>query len=263
MQRTSLAAAALAGVLSTPVLAADLLTYPAAPPPSSSPVYSPTSMVTADVGLAIAYYNQDNDGTGGDYDTGEIVGDGRINIPLWAGWNETVEIGGLAEFMDDGYTAIGAFSHTFYNNKQFAAGFVLGGSKLNDDGVFTAGVEGAAFMPSTTWVGLLAYNWGNGGIPDFWLASGEVRWYWNPNTKLSGIVSYADVNSSWMLSTGLEHRFDGTQFSLFGAASYFTYDGGNAYELLAGGRWFFDQRGQTLQGHDSEIPYAVGRAVSF
>ena len=263
MRKNSLVVAALAGVLATPAFAADVLTYPATLPPSSSPVYAPASMVTAEIGQAIAYISWDDDDNSFDYDSGEFVGDARVNIPLWAGWNETVEVGGLAEFVDDGYTAIGAFSHTFYRNQQFAAGFVLGGSNLDGDGVFTAGVEGAAFLPQTTWVGLLSYNWGSGGIPDFWLASGEVRWYWNPNTKFSGIVSYADWDSAWMLTAGLERRFDGTQFSLFGSASYLTNDFGNGYELLAGGRWFFDQSGQTLQGHDSEIPFATARAVSF
>nr|HMN87740.1 hypothetical protein [Bauldia sp.] len=197
------------------------------------------------------------------HDTGEVVGSGRVNIPFGPAWNETLEVAGLAEFRDDGYTAIGVFGHTFYKTQQFAAGFVLGGSKVADDGIFTAGLEGAVFAPTTTWTGLVAYNWGSGGTPDYWLASGEVRLYLNPNTKLNGIVTYADVDSSWMLTAGMEHRFDGTQFSLFGTASYFPFDGGNAYELLAGGRWFFDQPGQTLQGHDNAIPFSMNRAVSF
>ena len=262
MHRTAFIAATVAGLAASPALAADI-DYPAAPPPASSPFYAPASMVTGDVGLGIAYYNEDNDGAAHDYDTGEVVGSGRVNIPFGPAWNETLEVAGLAEFRDDGYTAIGVFGHTFYKTQQFAAGFVLGGSKVADDGIFTAGLEGAVFAPTTTWTGLVAYNWGSGGTPDYWLASGEVRLYLNPNTKLNGIVTYADVDSSWMLTAGMEHRFDGTQFSLFGTASYFPFDGGNAYELLAGGRWFFDQPGQTLQGHDNAIPFSMNRAVSF
>ena len=258
MGRNVFLAAAFAGLAATPAWGgADLLTYPAAPPASGSPVYAPTSMVTGDIGLAIAYVSFDS------YDSGEFVGDARVNIPLWAGWNEEIEVGGLAEFIDNGYTAIGAFSHTYYKNQQFAAGFVLGGSSLDDDGVFTAGVEAAAFLPTTTFLGVLAYNWGSGGTPDFWLATGEARWYWNPNTKLAGSVTYTDWNNAWMLTAGAEHRFDGTQFSLFGSGTYYTNDNDDGYELLAGGRWFFDQPGQTLQGHDHEIPFAVARDVSY
>lgn len=82
--------------------------YPAAPP-IDSPVYAQTSLITADVALGLGYFQGDEDGHG------QAVASGRVNIPLWAGWNEEFEVAGLTLF-DGDFSAVGAFSHTYYKN---------------------------------------------------------------------------------------------------------------------------------------------------
>jgi len=263
MKRTTVVLGLCAGFVAGPALAADVLVYEAAPPPSGSPVYAQQSMVTGDALAAIGYFWWDDDLNRYDNDTGEVWGAARVNIPFAGAFNETVEISGLAGFESDSYYTYGAFSHTFFKNEASAAGLLLGASSLDGNGALTAGAEGAVFLPAATLVGLLAYSWGQDALPDFWTASAEARWYWNPNTKLTGVVTYTDLNSAWALTGGLEHRLPGTIASIFADGTYYTNDQGNGWELFAGGRLFLDKPGQTLQGHDNEMPFAAARAITF
>jgi len=264
MGRTGIALGVCVGLMASPVLAADALVYEAAPPPSGSPVYAAEPMIAADVALALGWFWWDDDIDRYDYDTGEVWGSGRINFPIGGGGlNEELEVSGLAGFEADSYYSYGAFSHTYWKNPAAAAGLLLGASSIAGNGALTVGAEGAVFMPSATLVGLLAYTWGDDDLSDFWTASGEARWYWNPNTRLTGTVTYNDFNDAWMLSAGGEHRIAGTMASLFADANYYTNETGHGWELFAGGRLFFDKPGQTLQGHDHEVPFAAARAISF
>jgi len=249
--------AALGGLLSAPALAADVLVYNAAVPASGSPVYSRQSMVTGDVALAIGYFDfgKHGDGAFG-------VANGRVNIPFAGAWNEELEVAGLADFVEDGYTAIGAFSHTYYKTPAAAAGILLGASSLDGDGALTAGVEAAVFMPSATVLGHVSYTWGDGSVEDFWTLNGEARWYWNPNTKLSGSVSWTDWDNAWMLTAAAEHLINATPISIFASASYFTSDSGDGWEVLGGARYAFGPI-QSLQGHDWDVPFAAGRIISY
>ena len=252
-----------AGLVAGPAIAADVLVYEAAPPESGSPVYARHSMVTGDALAAIGYFWWNDDIDRYDTDTGEVWGAARLNIPFAGAFNETIEISGLTGFESDSYYTYGAFSHTFYKAPGSAAGLLLGASSLDGDGALTAGAEGAVFLPAATFVGLLAYSWGQDARPDFWTASAEARWYWNANTRLSGVVTYTDLNSAWALTGGLEHRFPGTVASLFADGTYYTNDYGNGWELFAGARLFLDKPGQTLQGHDNDMPFAAARAITF
>lgn len=238
--------------------AADLQTYPAAPPPAGSPVYAPQTMVTGDVSLALGYFEFD-----GSSDTGEAWGTGRVNIPLGLGLHQEFELSGLAGFEKDSYYTYGIYSHTYLKNPQSAGGLLLGLSDMDGSTVGTVGLEGAVFLPTTSFVGLVAYNWADNGVPDFWSAAGEARWYWNPNTKMTGSVAYNEFNEAWKLTAGTEHRFDGTMLSLFGEGTYYTNDLGDGWEVFGGARFFFDQPGQTLQGHDYEVPFSAARAITF
>ncbi|HET7714618.1 MAG TPA: hypothetical protein VFK86_03240 [Bauldia sp.] len=263
MNRNAIAIGISAALFTVPAMAADILVYEAAPPPSGSPVYAAEPMIAADVGLAIGYFWWDDEEDGVDSDTGEVWGSARVNIPFGAVWNEEIELSGLAGFESDSYYTYGAFSHTYFKNPGSAAGLLLGASSIGGDGALTVGAEGAVFLPTTSFVGLLAYSWGESGLPDFWSAAAEARWYWNPNTKFTGLVSFNDYNSAWMLTAGAEHRFQGTMASIFADATYYTNDVGTGWELFAGGRLFFDKPGQTLQGHDYEVPFAAARAITF
>ena len=81
--------------------------------------------------------------------------------------------------------------------------------------------------------------------------------------KLSGSVAFNEFNSAWKWTAAAEHRFTGTMMSLFGNGTYYNNSAGNGWELFGGGRVFFDRPGQTLQGHDFEMPFAAARAITF
>ena len=237
--------------------------YPAAPPASGSPLYSPQSVITGDASAALGYFWWNDDaGKKFDSQTGEVWGTARLNVPFWNGWNEEIELSGLDGFKKDSYYAYGAYSHTYWKNPQFAAGLLIGGSSLDGSGAATVGAEAAVFMPSTTLVGLLGYSWAD-DIPDFWTAAGEARWYWNANTRLTGMVAYNSFNTAWAFTAEAEHRFDGTMFSLFADGTYYNNDAGTGWEVFGGGRVFLDRPGQTLQGHDHDVPFAAARAITF
>src|SRR5688572_11576927 len=109
MKRKTIALGIFAGLLASPALAADVLVYEAAPPPSGSPVYAAEPMIAADVSLALGYFWWDDDIDRFDYDTGEVWGAGRINFPIGGGGlNEELEVSGLAGFEDDSYYSYGA-----------------------------------------------------------------------------------------------------------------------------------------------------------
>jgi hypothetical protein len=237
--------------------------YPAAPPPSGNPVYAGQSLVAADVALALGYFwfNPDR---GRDTETGEVWGAARVNLPIAGGWlNEEIEVSGLTGFEKNSYETYGIYSHTYFKSPQAAAGLLLGASSIDGDRALTTGVEAVVFQAVTSFAGLIAYSWGHDGLPDFWSASGEARWYWNENSKLTGSVSFNEFNHAWKFTAGAEHRFPGTMASILGEATYYTNDQGDGWELFAGGRLFLDRRGQTLQGHDYDVPFAAARAITY
>ena len=262
MKQTLKALVFCAGIGAGPALAADILVYEAAPPPSGSPVYAKQSMVSGDALAAIGYFWWDDDTNRYDSDTGEAWGAARLNIPVVGTLNQEFEVSGLAGFESDSYYTYSAFSHTYFKTERSAVGLLLGGSSFDGDGGFTLGGEGAVFLPSATFLGLLAYTWAD-GFPDFWTAATEARWYWNADTRLSGAVAYNDLNSAWALTAGLEHRLANTPISLFGDGTYSTNDNGHGWEVFAGGRLLFGKPGQTLQGHDHDVPFAASRAITF
>jgi len=239
-------------------VAADIALYPVATPPSGDPVYAPQSMVTGDVSLAIGYFEFEG------FDTGEVWGTARVNIPFGgSGIHEEIEVNGLDGFANDAYYTYGIYSHTYAKGPNAAAGVLLGASNLAGGHAITLGAEGAVFLPSATLVGLLAYSWGSNGQPDFWSAFGEGRWYATPDTKLSASVAFNEFNTAWKWTAGAEHRFTGTKVSLFGEGTYYHNTFGDGWEVFAGGRVFFDRAGETLQGHDYEVPFAAARPITY
>ncbi|MBN8996907.1 MAG: hypothetical protein J0H94_16930 [Rhizobiales bacterium] len=254
---------AAAMLVAAPALAADLpASYPAAPPPSGSPVYSGQSMMTADVSLALGWAGQDwtvnSDSFSG------FVG-GRVNIPFGGGWNEELEANGGFMFNGNG-SAAGVFSHTYYKTQGWAGGLLLGYSWLNPGGsgasVGTVGVEGVVFLPSASVLGKVAWSGGgSGAIDDFWNVGVEGRYYFEPNTKLTGAIDYYSTDpDAWQFTAALEHRWSGSPFSAFVSGTYVTADNNNMWGILVGARWAFDQPGSTLQSHDYEIPFAASPA---
>jgi hypothetical protein len=251
-----LAAAALAAV---PAFAADLpAAYPAAPPPSGSPVYSGQSLVTADVSLGLGWSGVS--GNGLDSDSFAGFAGGRVNIPFGGGWNEELEAVGGGMFNGDSWE-IGTFSHTYYKNQSWAAGLLLGwgwadrGSGTVDVG--TAGVEGIVFLPNASVLGKIAWV-GGGDAPEDGVDVGiGGRYYFEPNTKLSGTIDYLSPgDGTWAFTAGLEHRWAGTPFSAFVTGSYETVSAApDTWGVMVGIRFAFDQPGSTLQSHDFEIPF--------
>jgi hypothetical protein len=259
---------AAAVMVAAPAFAADLpAAYPAAPPPSGSPVYSGQSLMTADVSLALGWAGHD-----GDFDDDSFSGfaGGRVNIPFGGGWNEELEANG-GWLWDGNGSVAGVFSHTYYKNQAWAAGLLLGYGWLDPfdsggTGIATVGVEGIVFMPNASVLGKVAWNGGgSGAIDDFVNVGLEGRYYFEPNTKLTGAIDYYSTDdNAWQFTAALEHRWSGTPFSAFVSGTYVTADSGssnnNSWGLLVGARFAFDQPGSTLQSHDYEIPFASSPA---
>jgi hypothetical protein len=224
-------------------------------------------MVTADVSLALGWAGFDNGPLQSDSFSG-FVG-GRVNIPFGGGWNEELEANGGFMFNGD-HTAAGVFSHTYYKNQGWAGGLLLGYSWVDpggdSSGVGTVGVEGIVFMPSASVLGKVAWNGGGSGVfglNDFWDIGVEGRYYFEPNTKLTGAIDYYSTDpSAWQFTAALEHRWSGTPFSAFVSGTYVTADNNNNnnWGLMVGARFAFDQPGSTLQSHDYEIPFAASPA---
>jgi hypothetical protein len=228
---------------------------PAAPPPSGSPLYNGTPLVAGDVSLAFGYA----DAAPG-LDGAVLVGTGVVNVPLWAGWNEDLEI---AEVIGDSRTDYGVFGHTYFKTPRYAVGFVAGATKANGSGydgtVVTVGGETAVFLPTATLAGQFLYSWGSGDTPDSWSIGGEARWYMDPDTRLSGRLAWRGSDGDLLASAVAEHRFSGSMFTAFAAASYCSC---TAWDIVLGTRLIFSPAAPTLQDHDYRVPFAVGRPVS-
>jgi hypothetical protein len=255
---------AAAVVVAAPAFAADLpAAYPAAPPPSGSPVYSGQSLMTADVSLALGWAGHDSTL---DDDSFSGFAGGRVNIPFGGGWNEELEVNG-GWLWDGNGSVAGVFSHTYYKNQAWAAGLLLGYGWLDPfdsggTGIATVGVEGIVFMPNASVLGKVAWNGGGSGdIDDFVNVGVEGRYYFEPNTKLTGAIDYYSTDpNAWQFTAAIEHRWSGTPFSGFLSGTYVTADSNNAWGFLIGARFAFDQPGSTLQSHDYEIPFASSPA---
>lgn len=217
------------------------------------PIYSGQSIVTGDVSLALGWYKPEKvDGTG------EILGSVRIALPINELWNAQVELSGVSQFEDNSSDAYGAFGHFYYKDPQFAIGGVIGGSEVNDNGGWTAGVEKAFFMPNTTLKSSALYTWSD-DIEDYWSVGGELGWYFGANTRADFGIRYWSFNKEvWQFSTGVEHLIAGTNASVFGDVNYYTNDNINNWEVIAGGRYAFGRAGGTLQQHDWDRPFSVG-----
>jgi hypothetical protein len=256
--------AALAG----PACAADLAAsaYPAAPPPRGSALYAPTSIVTGDFSLGLGWTGTNSSV---DNNSGTVHVGGRVNFPLWSGWNEELEGTGVWNFNDSEFDG-GGFSHTYYKTQSWAAGFILGGGATNpfnqsSNGFFTSGVEGVVFLPSSSFVGMADYNTGSGA--NFWTLALEGRYYFEPNTKLTGQVAWNSNHSGgsneWLLYSALEHRWSGTPWSTWVSANYRPASGDNLWGVMIGVRYLWDQPSGTLQSHDYEVPFNQGRDTVF
>lgn len=250
MRHARQAVAICAILFAGPVAAADFGDF-------ENPAYWSHGSVTGDVGVALGYFSF------GGFDTGEIWGAGRVNVPFATNWNEEIELSGLTGFATDSYYTYGVYSHTYWKDEQSAIGLLLAGSNLAGGTAATVGIEGAIFLPTTSLVGLLGYSWGGNGQPNFWSAGVEGRWYCDPNIKLTGSVSFNQFNAAWKLTAGAEHRFTGSILSLFGEGTYYTQNLGTGWEVFAGLRLFLDQPGQTLQGHDLDVPFAAARTITY
>jgi hypothetical protein len=268
MKQYAYGLAALA-LLAGPACAADLAAS-AAPPPSGSPLYSPASMITGDISLGVGWT-----GTNGNVDKDSATGhaSGRTNFGLWPGWNEELEATGVWNFNNSRFDG-GGYTHTYYKNQGFAAGVLFGGGEENpfdtsrSNGFVATGVEGVVFLPHASIVGQADYTWGSS--LDYWTLAAEGRYYFEPNTKLTGEVAWnsnhAGASNEWMLYGALEHRWAATPWSTWVSANWrpATASGNDdTWGIMVGVRYFFDQPNGTLQSHDYEIPFSQGKDTVF
>jgi hypothetical protein len=259
LRNTLLATTALTLVV-VPALAADV-TYPAAPPPPGSPLYSPASLVTGDLSLAIGA------ASGGGENLGAYEGTGRAALPLTGGFNFE------AELLDDGFfqngesvNSFSAVGHLYAQNQTDALGVYGGASSLFYASGWTGGVEGQIYLSKFTLDGSLGFASIQGGGSTGWGAKLGGRYYFDPNTKLSiyGNFSSADGENLWGVSGAVEHRFAASPWSLFVKASWNTVNGGPSdTEVLGGVRVSLDAPNSTLESHDMAVPWQTEPQTDF
>jgi hypothetical protein len=261
--RAPLISIAFGGLLAggaLPAVAADVLSYPSLPP-ITDPIYAPASLVTGDAALGLTYYSEPG------YNALDLLGDARINMPVSGNWYVTGEVFGLTALKAPRYYELAAAAHLYHKTPQYAHGAFIGGVAYGESGYsgseVTVGVEGAAFMTNSTWIGQLGYAAGNdGGNYDYWWVTGIGRYYVTPNTKLAGAIGWSNPDAL-AVSAGVEHLFDGTDISLFGNALYYTEGSFNSWQVTGGVRFFFHRPGGTLQQHDWDIPFTLGPQVNM
>jgi hypothetical protein len=245
----------------TPAFAADFNTYV---PPSGDPIYSPQPMVVGHLELGIGILSSDDFGIG--EDLGAFVGAGRANIPFSGGaWNIELEAGGGALF-DDGesISSIGAAGHVWTKLNGAAIGVFGAVNFPTGATVYTLGLEGEAYLGNVTLGADADYNWVDGlGDGEFWSVSGWADFYFTPDFRLGGELAYlsGDVPDTWSAALDAEYRFSGSPFSLWAEGKYTSIEAGPDADIwagLVGFRVFMDGAGETLQGHDRQVPWESG-----
>jgi len=242
-------------------------------------VLSSAPMVAGDLELSLGRSQFDFDG-GDEKSWNEFNGWARANVPVGGTWNLLVEAGGGAVFggeFDDG-TSLATFSSNAYvwsntNGTRYGA---FGGASF---GVFLEETWGAVGLEAETDIGNATlgaqgfYSWWTGDCGgddcDLYGANGTLDYYFRPNTKATGTLSWArafDDLDIWGASGRVTHRFDGTPINIFGEASYWHLDvccGDEASTVtgLVGLTINLDGSGYTQQEHDGQVPFTFRNPI--
>jgi hypothetical protein len=261
--RLTLTAAAL--VLASPAIAADLYSPPSVPP-MGDPVYSPAPLIVGHLMVGAGVVDTGNiadfDDLSDFNDTvGVFVGAGRGNIGLGGPWNLELETGGFSTF-DGGssYSSIGAAGHLWTKLSNGALGFYGGANWPSGGSVYTAGVEGEAYLGNITLGGDADYNWTDGslGTGDYWSGSLWADAYLSQNWRVGGEFEYyGDSLDTWVASLDTEYRFGNSPISGWVEGSYADGGGSDTWAVLGGIRLFMDG-GMTLIDHDRNVPWESG-----
>ena len=252
LQRLIVAAAAT--LLTGAALAADAsrpIVYPSAPPPAPGPT------LTGDLSLSVGGLFDH-----GYYEYGLFNTLARVNKPLNDKLQLEVEAGGQALFYggESERVYVDGVAHLWGMHSPSAAWGVFGGATFGYGSIgWVGGAEAKHFLAkgslgvsaAATYCGLCGTTVG--------AFTASYNHYFNPNHRIgirAGVLtdfSYA----LWEVAADVEHRFT-HPISLFAEATYFGGDGrANFWTAKGGVRFFLDDQGDTLQSHETKVPWSV------
>lgn len=255
-----------------PALAADI-TYP-----MQDPVYTPVPMaLIGDIKLGAGFSSIEDDYlSDSDDDTFiDLLGEGRVNIPVHSGTMQLQLDMGAYGAINDGY-AMGAAAfqgHVWHKRDNLAYGF-LGGLAVAGDALATwsIGAEAEHYYGNTTLGAYATYSFASNewSSPSGFHAAGYVEHYVTPDHKLGFELDYYSVDDDyisideWGVVLSGEKRVSGTPFSYWAEAGYAdwsVFDGkssydGNSWGAMGGVRIALGgMPGMTLQEHDRYLPW--------
>ncbi len=261
LTRSAIAAAALVA-LGGSAFAADISQYPQqgtySPPPAMSPVYSPASMVTADVSLAFGgwWYH---DGLYRDSGT-FLDADGRLNVPLGNTWNLMPEVYVSADLKYSNDALFSGILHFYKNLPNTAIGPFIAVTANSGGGpsVFTIGGEARmrALGPNVALTGQASFNTVNGY--NFGQFGGLLDFYITPESKFTAALQVGAGSGQTVVegSAMFTHHLPNTRFNLFAAVQADSY-GHNISQFAAkvGATVNFGQTIETIADQDNNRPF--------
>lgn len=229
-------------------------------PPPSGDYYSPESatgwQVWGDAALQLEYYDNDYGHDTAIEASGEaiFISPFGLNFKIGAYGGNVFEASGWDE-----YSYGGVYTDIYYANSTYAVG-VFGEYDFDDDSFYSyeGGLQAARFYDMFD-VGA-EVGWWNDKYDDngYWVGA-WLQAYLTPNTSLEGFVEYenGDGYSGYSLGGEVEHRFAGSNFSVFGGGWYYDEidDDYSSYQVTGGIRVFFDPDGTTLQQYNRVNPF--------
>ena len=200
-------------------------------------------------------------------------GAGRANVDF-GGFNLEVETGGASVF-DNGssWSSMGAAAHLWGRFNNAALGVYGAVNFPSGWSIYTAGVEGEAYLGAVTLGAAADYNSVDESIcggclaDSFWTARGWADLYVTPDARVGAEVSYLSNNywdaRVWGAKVDAEYRFSGTPFSVWAEGNYVSLDftccgeTGDLWSGLFGFRVLLDGN-RTLHQHDMDVPWDGG-----
>ncbi len=254
LSRTIIAATAIS--LAGAAYAADAGRTVAVPGPTYS---APT--LTGDLLLTLGATGYDGGSSYGLFDTLA-----RVNKPLGGQLNLEIEAGGGAGFEGGSSEPfyVDAVAHLWGMHTPTSAWGVFGGATFAQGAVIgLGGVEAKHFLANGSFGAAAAVvNCTYCGTLGAFSVS--FNHYFNPNHRIGvQAAMVTDFGSSYYdITVDVEHRF-AHPIGLFAAASFLGGDGPNAWVARGGLRFYLDGPGDTIQSHETKVPWTVWLPTFF
>jgi hypothetical protein len=247
------------------------------------PVLSSAPMVVGDLELSIGRTNWEIECPGEcELSWNQFNGWARANVPVGGTWNILVEAGGNAVFGGDypdgiSLATFSSNAHVWSNTNGTRYG-AFGGASFGVNGPAGNDTWGAVGLEAETDIGNATvgaqgfYSWFTGdcgGDCDLYGVNGWADYYFRPNTKATGTLSWArgfggDVDIFGVRGRAT-HRLAGTAINVFGEAGYSSADWSeprvNVANASVGLTINLDGPGYTQQEHDGQVPFTFRNPI--